>query len=265
MATLNYRPSEEAILWMDIEADAFGISRVHEYVFKLSEYTYTYLSRLDFCIADLTELIDRISGYAPNHEVVLCLGHHSNFRYGIFPQYKNSRRGIQKAACYGDLRKYLQRRYSTAVLANVEADDVLGVMYQDGDLLYSPDKDLRTIAGDHLLPDGDVITVSQLEADRAFYKQVITGDATDGYPGIPLCGAKHKMFESEEWLTCSTEREFWLFVQKQYALYAGRIKAKYGDADPLQMALQMARCARILRSGEYDFDNERPVLWRGPG
>ena len=138
-------------LWMDIEADAFGISRRHEYVFQLSEYTYTYLSRLDLCIADLSELIERISSHAPDHDVVLCLGHHSNFRYGVFPQYKSNRRGIQKAACYSDLRKYLQRTYSTAVLANTEADDVLGVMYQDGDLLYSPDKDLRTIAGTHLL------------------------------------------------------------------------------------------------------------------
>ena len=80
-------------------------------------------------------------------------------------------------------------------------------------------------------------------------------------PGI---GAAHKCFSSEEWLTCSTEHEFWLFVQKRYALNAGRIKEKYGDADPLKVSLQMARCARILRSGEYDFDNERPVLWQGP-
>ena len=44
----------------------------------------------------------------------------------------------------------------------------------------------------------------------------------------------------------------------------GRVKEKYGDADYSKVALQMARCARILRSGEYDFDNERPVLWQRP-
>ena len=253
-----------ATLWMDIEADAFGISRRHEYVFQVSHYVYRYESRLDHCIRDLTELIEKISSHAPDHEVVLCLGHHSNFRYGVFPQYKSNRRGIQKAACYNELREYLQRHYSTAVLANVEADDVLGVMYQEDDLLYSPDKDLRTIAGAHLLLNGEVMIVPELEANRAFYKQVLCGDASDGYGGCPGIGAAHKCFSSEEWLTCSTEHEFWLFVQKRYALNAGRIKEKYGDADPLKVSLQMARCARILRSGEYDFDNERPVLWQGP-
>ena len=31
-----------------------------------------------------------------------------------------------------------------------------------------------------------------------------------------------------------------------------------------EYALQMARCARILRVGEYDLDNERPLLWQPP-
>ena len=251
-------------LWIDIEADAFAISRRHEYVFKLKEYTYTYLSRLDLCIADLTQLIDKLSSYAPGYEVVLCLGHHNNFRYSVFPQYKSNRRGIQKAACYSDLRKHLERTYSTCVLPNTEADDALGVMYQDGDLLYSLDKDLRTIAGSHLLPNGEVMVVPELEANRAFYKQVLCGDSTDGYGGCPGIGALHKCFASEEWLTCNTEHEFWLFVQKRYALNAAKIKEKYGDANPLRVSVQMARCARILRSGEYDFENEMPVLWDGP-
>ena len=81
---------------------------------------------------------------------------------------------------------------------------------------------------------------------------------------LPGIGALHKCFASEEWLTCNTEHEFWLFVQKRYALNAAKIKEKYGDANPLRVSVQMARCARILRSGEYDFENEMPVLWDGP-
>jgi hypothetical protein len=29
-------------------------------------------------------------------------------------------------------------------------------------------------------------------------------------------------------------------------------------------ALQMARCARILRPGEYDFEKQRAILWNPP-
>ena len=251
-------------LWVDIEADMFGISRIHEYVVKTGEYRYSYESRLDLCIKDLEQLLTRLQGYAPQHDLMVCLGHSTNFRYGVYSNYKSNRRGIQKAACYDALRKWIQRNYSNAVLAGVEADDVLGIMYRPGDLLYSPDKDLRTIAGDHLLANGEVMTVPRLEADRAFFKQVLIGDSADGYPGLPGCGERHKMFASEEWLTCSTEQEFWLFVQKRYALNTGKLKERYGNSDPFKLSLQMARCARILRAGEYDFDNERPVLWEGP-
>ena len=251
-------------LWVDIEADMFAISRVHEYVMRVGEYKYCYESRLDLCIKELNQLLDRLQGFAPNHELMVCLGHSTNFRYAVYPDYKSNRRGIQKAACYTAFRAYAQGQYNNTVLPGVEADDVLGVMYRHGDLLYSPDKDLRTIAGDHLLANGEVMTVPRLEADRAFFKQVLVGDSSDGYPGLPGCGDRHKMFASEEWLTCTTEQEFWLFVQKRYALNVGRLQERFGSNDPFKLSLQMARCARILRPGEYDFMNERPVLWEGP-
>jgi len=252
-------------LWLDLEADMFGISKVHEYVIRTGEYRYSYESDVASCIKDIEKLLTRLQSYAPQHELMICLGHSTNFRYSVYPQYKSNRRGIQRAAGYSAFREYLQRHYSNTVLPGVEADDVLGIMYRPGDLLYSPDKDLRTIAGDHLLLNGEVMTVPQLEADRQFFKQSLIGDSSDGYPGLPGCGAKHKMFDSEEWLTCNTEQEFWLFVQKRYALNVGRLKEKFGDADPFKVSLTMARCARILRAGEYDFMNERPVLWEGPG
>ena len=101
-----------------------------QYVFKLKEYTYTYLSRLDLCIADLTQLIDKLSSYAPGYEVVLCLGHHNNFRYSVFPQYKSNRRGIQKAAFAATCASTWSAPTATCVLPNTEADDALGVMYR---------------------------------------------------------------------------------------------------------------------------------------
>lgn len=253
-------------IYLDIEADAFGISRRHEFVFQISDYKYTYESRLDLVIKDLEILLERLQEHAPQHRMVLCLGHKDNFRYSIFPQYKSNRRGIQKAACYNALRQYLTRNYETAVLPGAEADDVLGIMHRadNGDLLYSPDKDLRTIAGVHMASNGELEEVDQLEANRAFYKQVLTGDSTDGYGGCPGIGAAAKCFSSDEWLKCSTEEEFWIFVQKRYALAHAKLRDKYDERDPLKFALQMARCARILRPGEYDFEQERPVLWNGP-
>ena len=253
-------------LYLDIEADAFGITRRHEYVFQISDYKFTYESRLDLTILDLEQLLERLQKAAPQHRMVICLGHKTNFRYAIFPLYKSNRRGIRKAACFNALRQYLSRNYETVVLPGTEADDALGIMYRpdDGDLLYSPDKDLRTIAGVHMASNGELEEVDQLEANRAFYKQALTGDSTDGYGGCPGIGANAKCFQTDEWLSCRTEEEFWIFVQKRYAMAHKTLKEKYDVTDPLKFSLTMARCARILRPGEYDFTKEQPILWKGP-
>ncbi len=252
-------------VWVDIEADAFGISRRHEYEYKLSEYCWSYHTRLDLTLADLEKVINRIQKHAPCHNITICLGHHSNFRYSVFPQYKSNRRGIRRAAGYSDVRAWLQANYDTAVLPNVEADDVVGICYKAGDLIYSPDKDLRTIAGTHLQRDGEIDTVNQLEADRAFFKQILTGDSADGYPGCVGIGANAKLFEADKWLECRHEEEFWDFVLMQYEKARKKLLEKFDVMSPSKYALVMARCARILRVGEYDFSVEQPVLWKGPG
>ena len=65
--------------------------------------------------------------------------------------------------------------------------------------------------------DTQVRGLSLEDAMTAYIAMVeAVGDSSDGYPGLPGCGDRHKMFASEEWLTCTTEQEFWLFVQKRY-------------------------------------------------
>ena len=253
-------------LYLDIEADAFASTRRHEFVFQVSDYKFTYESRLDLVIADIEDLISKLQDHAPQHQIVVCMGHKTNFRYAIFPQYKSNRRGIQRAACFQAMREYLTRNYETIVLPGTEADDVLGIMNRpdDGDLLYSPDKDLRTIAGVHMAANGDLEEVDHLEANRAFYKQILTGDTTDGYGGCPGVGALAKVFESKGWMGCRREEEFWDLVLFQYEKARGKLHEKFGVVSPSKYALTMARCARILRPGEYDFSKEAPILWKGP-
>lgn len=253
-------------IYLDIEADAFGIARRHEYVFQISDYKFTYESRLDLTIIDLEQLLKRLQKAAPQHRMVICLGHKTNFRYAVFPLYKSNRRGIRKAACHNALREYLTRNYETVVLPGTEADDALGIMYRQdqGDLLYSPDKDLRTIAGVHMASNGELEEVDHLQANRAFYKQVLTGDSTDGFGGCPGIGSLAKIFTSDKWLACRHEEEFWDFVQFQYHKAAKVLLEKHQVVSPVKYALTMARCARILRPGEYDFSKEQPILWEGP-
>jgi len=252
-------------IYIDIEPLSFAASRRHEYEFQLSEYIWTYHTRLDYCQKDLVGRLKQLKKYAPNHTQVLCMGHKSNFRYAIYPRYKSNRRGIRRAAGYNALREWLGNNYESARLPNVEADDVLGIMAEKDDLIYSEDKDLRTIKGVHMESNGELTEVTELEANRSFYKQVLSGDASDGYPGCPMIGTSSKFFGSDDWLGCSTEQDFWLLVQGQYMLATKKLFDRHEVTDPLRFCLQMARVARILRPGEYDHDAEKPVLWEGPG
>jgi DNA polymerase-1 len=135
-------------------------------------------------------------------------------------------------------------------LPDIEGDDVLGVLYEEGDVIASIDKDMLTLPGLHLR-DGEVLEVSRLEADRNFYGQVLTGDTSDNYPGCPGYGP----VTAEKALAgCTTEVQMWAEVLKAYE------KKGFGEA----YAITQARCARILRAGEYDMETRTPLLWSPP-
>ena len=77
-------------------------------------------------------------------------------------------------------------------------------------------------------------------------------------------GVSAKFFSSDDWLKCYTELDFWLLVQGQYLLATKKLFDRHEVTDPLKFCMQMARVARILRPGEYDYEREKPVLWEGP-
>jgi DNA polymerase-1 len=142
------------------------------------------------------------------------------------------------------------RNWEVVRLPDIEGDDVLGVLYEEGDVIASTDKDMLTLPGLHLR-NGELLEVSRLEADRNFYRQVLTGDTSDNYPGCPGIGA----VGAEKLLSgCTTEVEMWQQVLKAYE------KKGYGEP----YVITQARCARILRAGEYDMEARTPLLWSPP-
>lgn len=191
--------------------------------------------------------MDWLEDVLPDHIPVLCFGGKTNFRYGIWPNYKSNRRERVKPWGYGEFLQWIQETYLCVQVDNVEDDDVIGMHYKVGDVIVSGDKDLRTIAGVHLEGEG-LVDVSQDQADHNFYCQALCGDAADGYPGCPGIGTK----TADKLLAeCKTNSERWQVVRAQYR------KKGFDEA----YAVTQARLARILRPGEYDFANDEPRLW----
>jgi DNA polymerase-1 len=216
---------------------------------------WTYICRHGDAQALFQDAIGEIRDTLPDHNPVLVFSDRVSFRYGVWPQYKANRKKYRKPAGYRQLVDWVDRAgpargWEVVRLPDVEGDDVLGILYEEGDVIASIDKDMLTLPGLHLR-DGEVQQVSRLEADRNFYGQVLTGDTSDNYPGCPGVGAvgAQKLLAG-----CTAEVQMWEEVLKAYE------KKGYGEA----YVIAQARCARILRAGEYDLTACTPLLWSPP-
>tara|TARA_E500000081_G_scaffold9566_1_gene11444 strand:- start:10399 stop:11145 length:747 start_codon:yes stop_codon:yes gene_type:complete len=203
----------------------------------------------------LDDTIEEIKNNLGGDEVVVALTDSKNFRKDVLPSYKSNRKNLRKPMILAELRQHLIDNHNTVIYPNLEADDVLGILattpHEDNeDIIVSVDKDLRQIPT-RVSPDGkDVWSVSKQEGDYWFMIQALTGDATDGYTGLPKVGIK----TAEKILGTSgnTLSEMWQQVCAAYN------KAGYSNDE----ALQQARCAYILRHGDYNLKTGKVKLWQ---
>lgn len=134
--------------------------------------------------------------------VVVYLSGTGNFREKILSPdgkgYKENRKDQPKPVHYAALREYLQRVWRAKVIDGQEADDALGIdgMTFRNDpftdyVICTKDKDLNMIPGIHYNWWTDSVRcVTDTEADRFFWEQMLTGDRVDNITGIRGVGPK---------------------------------------------------------------------------
>ena len=216
---------------------------------------WTYVCRHDDAKDAFDSEIASFMASLPGLSPLLCFGARTSFRKGLWPAYKENRRKMRRPAGYQQLMEWAQkagpaRGWGVATLEEVEGDDVMGVLCGPDDVIVSADKDMLTIPGQHFR-DGDLVRVDRREADYNFFRQVLTGDASDNYPGCPRYGP---VTAAKLLADCADERSMWLATRSAF------LKAGLDE----RFAITMARCARILRLGEYDHGNRLPILWSPP-
>ena len=237
---------------IDTEGFLVPAAKAAEYSYEWAPGVWQIGCRHDEAIAYFMDAISDIRSYNPALPISLCFSDSRSFRYGIWPAYKGNRKSEQKVAGWSALVATVKRLavssgWKVPILKNVEADDALGILAEPGDFIASVDKDLLTIPGQHLRK-GELIIQSKDAADRAFFTQALVGDRSDHYPGCPGVG---EVGAAKLLAKCFTEWEMWNAVVVAY-LKAGQTE---------EQALAQARCARILRPGEYDFESQTPRLW----
>lgn len=249
-------------LLIDTELYLFTAASGCEIEIEWDHDDWTYLCRHGDVKASLQDSIAAIRELFPDGQPVLAFGDRASFRYGIWPSYKANRKAYRKPAGYRELVAWVEavaptRGWEVARLPDVEGDDVMGILCEPGDVICSWDKDMLTIPGIHYRRE-EVIEVDRAAADRAFYMQVLTGDAADNYPGCPGYGPVTAEKLVSKW---SSEIDLWREVVNAYVLKAPGCGNR---EDAERYALQQARCARILRAGEYDREANTPRLWNPP-
>ena len=179
------------------------------------------------------------------------------FRHEIYPAYKGNRDARKKPMLIGHLREWVMAQYGDKAYCvnRLEADDVMGILSTSptrikGDrIIVSLDKDFRTIPGKFYDYGKDhTYEISEDDANHFWMLQTLMGDATDHYPGCPGMGPVSAAKLLPEGMPLE---EMWPLVVSAFA-------KKGLDED---YAILMARLARILRTGDYNFKTKEVNLW----
>ena len=181
-------------------------------------------------------------------ELILFFTSPNNFRKKILPEYKGHRQ--RKKPCgFKRVINSLKLEYKVIIKDTLEADDTIG-MYATkypGNIIVSPDKDMRQIPGD-LYDFKEKVTITPEEGAKWHLIQTLAGDNTDGYAGVPGIGVK----KAEK-----------IFEEKGYTWKA--VVETFEEKDMTEeYALCNARLARILTDKDYNFDTKEPILWTPP-
>jgi DNA polymerase-1 len=243
---------------IDTEGFLVPAAKAAEYAYEWEPDNWRIGCRHDEAMAYFMDKLADIRAFDPSCPITLCFSSARSFRYGIWPEYKSNRKSEQKVPGWPDLvaavkRLAISSGWDVVTLENVEADDALGILAGPDDFMASVDKDLLTVPGRHLR-NGELVVQSKTEADLCFFTQALVGDRSDHYPGCLGIGDVKASKALTDWGhpdPAMHESLMWAAVLQTF-LKAGQTE---------EYALAQARCARILRPGEYDFETQTPRLW----
>lgn len=182
--------------------------------------------------------LNKLSKRFDTDHIILYFTGSKNFRKTVDPTYKGHRIK-RKPAGYGKLKNWCMETWESYLEDCLEADDLLGIDATSGKytsfVLCSPDKDLRQIPCRQF--DGtEELDVTPEAGERKLWEQVLTGDQTDGYKGVPGVGAKKAAAILDK------AEDYWTTIVATY------IEHGLTEED----ALRTTRLAQILQADQWD-------------
>ena len=151
-----------------------------------------------------------------------------------------------KPRLYGEIRKYLQEVHGATIPDNnLEADDALSIeafrVMELGDtpIIATHDKDLDMIPCEHFMVHSkEQYHVMEEDAIGLFFKQCLTGDATDNIPGIKGVGP---VTADKILATCSLPQEYYEKCLAAWSDYLGQVgEGSFFGPDPVTTLHEIA-------------------------
>lgn len=217
------------------------------------------------------ERIDKILEETEATSYTLYLTGDNNFRKQVATilPYKGHR-PEDKPPHWQNIREHLIENYDAQVVHGMEADDAVGIAQMGATLslstpdlkdkmpntiICSRDKDLQMIPGWHYQWECGKQAmrkwfVDETDAIRFFYKQLLTGDATDNILGLFGVGSKAACVKALD--DIDDEYEMFCHVAKHYE---DRFGSWYYSA-----LLENAMLLWIMRDGDYCQDMEHTTI-----
>lgn len=254
--------SKYPTLLVDGDQFLYNITAANETEVHWGDDLWTLHSELGEAKVMFNDAMHRLKADLQSPQLILCLSDNQNFRKDIYPAYKAKRKTVRKPLAYYALQEWAKENFPFLIYPKCEADDIMGIVATQPKancIIVSEDKDMQTIPS-KLYRKGELKTISEHEADLFFFTQTLTGDVTDGYPGCPSYGEKtaQKLLdkaieEGTPWADPKQLNEIiWKHVKEAFA------KQELDE----EAALTQARCARILRSTDWDTEKRKVKLWQ---
>lgn len=146
----------------------------------------------ELAIRRADELLFRIANTTQATNVHIFVSGSENFRYELFPDYKQNRRDIIRPPMLEPVKEFLCNEWESSVTNGYEADDAISIQHSlslGNSIIASIDKDFRQLQGEHYnFVSDEFFYINEEEAAWNFWTQMLTGDSSDNVPGIHRCG-----------------------------------------------------------------------------
>jgi DNA polymerase-1 len=173
--------------------------------------------------ARVDEMINNTLDELGGDEYEIFLSGKDNFRYKVYPEYKQNRKDKPRPRWEQAVKQHLVDQWQATTVNGMEADDALGIAQckaKEGTIISTIDKDLNQIPGWHYnFVKKEKYFVKPEDGRLTFLKQLLKGDSTDNIKGAAGIGEKKSdaiLFQLEagreietvsEYFSCKEELE----------------------------------------------------------